>query len=123
MEIVKSKQTDFGEFIFLDEHVVVAEAKSKVNIDASKVKEAIELIENEFNDSYAIILSRKREYSVQPVEVYKYFASLPRLKALAIVLFRQLDILPDNMEQRLYNGPVQKFESIESAHAWLKTFF
>lgn len=116
-------KTDFGQFIFLDEHTVVAEANHGVNIDGSKVQHAIDLIENELSGDYAIILERKEDYSVMPVEVYQFFASVERLKALAIVSYKGRDFLPDNMEKTIYKGRVEKFTSVDQAHAWIKSIF
>ena len=119
----KTHKTDFGEFVFLDNHTVVAEAYEGVNIDGKKVQEAIGLIEKELPGDYAMILSRKEYYSVMPVEVYKFFASLERLKAIAIVTFRKRNLLPDNMEQMIYGGKIEKFISKNEAHEWIKDIF
>lgn len=120
---LKASETDFGQFIFLDEHTVVATAHSNVEIDGEKVKRAISLIEDELPGDYAMILDRKEDYSVVPVEVYKYFGSLERLKAIAIVMHSNREFLPDNMEQRIFGGSIVKFNSIEEAHNWLKDMF
>ena len=117
---VKKLETDFGKFTFLDEYIVVAEAYSGVNIDASKVSRAIALIENEINGDYAMILDRKSDYSVVPIEVYNYFASVKRLKMIAIVSYRSPDFLPNNMENRIYKGRMEKFASIGEAHSRIK---
>jgi len=120
---IKSIESDFGQFIFLDEHTVVAKAYAKENIDAAKVKHAIELIEKEQPGDYGIILDRSSTYSVMPVEVYRFFGSITRLKVMAIVKYREIDVLPENMEQKISGKPVMKFSAIDDAHEWVKTFF
>lgn len=116
-------ESDFGRFTFLDEHAVVATANSGVNIDAEKVQQAVDIIERELPGDYVIILDRKVDYSVMPLEVYKYFASVDRLKALAIVSYRDREFLPNNMERRIYAGRTEKFSCINDAHDWVKKLF
>lgn len=117
---MKTLETDFGRFTFLDRHTVVAEARKGVNIDGNKVKEAILLIEQELPGDYAMILDRKADYSVAPVEVYRYFASIQRLKAIAIVNYHRRGFLPEDMERRLYGGEIESFTSIAAAHDWVQ---
>lgn len=119
----KIQETDFGKFTFLDEHVVVAEALEGVNIDGEKVANAVKMIEEEFPGDYAIILNRKSDYSVMPVEVYTFFNTLKRLRALAIVSYKTRDFLPEGMEKNIFERNIEKFHSVEVAHEWLKTFF
>jgi hypothetical protein len=116
---LKTIRLEFGRFIFLDNHAVVAEAKEGVNIDSKKVQRAIDIIEKELPGNYGLILDRKADYSIMPVEVYKYFASRKRLKALAIVKYADSEFLPDNMEQKIFKGNIEKFSSINAAHAWI----
>ena len=120
---MKTIKKDFGQFTFLDEHTVVAEAYKGVEIDAEKVKQAIELIESELSGEYGMILDRKSEYSIMPIEVYEFFASIERLKVLSIVSYRIHDALPEGTEEAIYGKNIKKFNSIESAHEWMKQFF
>lgn len=114
---------DFGQFNFLDERTVVATAHEGENIDAKKVHDGIALIEQTLPGNYALILNRKNDYSIVPVEVYKYFASLERLKAIAIVHYSNREFLPDNMEQRIFGRTIQKFKTVDDAHDWLNSSF
>lgn len=120
---MKIKTTDFGEFIFLDDTTVVARANSEVTIDGAKVREAISMIEHELPAAYALILDRKHDYAVVPIEVYQYLSSLPRLKAIAIVRYKMRDFLPENMERKLFTGELEKFTSIDDAHIWARGLF
>lgn len=101
----------------------MARANEGVNIDGKKVEYAIDLIEKELPGDYAMILDRKADYSVVPVEVYKFFASREKLKAIAIVTYKGRDFLPDNMEQRIFENKIEKFSSINEAHEWIKGLF
>jgi hypothetical protein len=116
-------KTEFAKFIFIDDQTVIAEAYDGVNIDGKKIRFAIDLIENNVPGDYALILNRKADYSVVPVEVYKFLASLERLKAIAIVRYKARDFLPENMEAILFEGNIKKFFSINEAHEWIKTVF
>lgn len=118
---MKIVEIEFGKFTFLDEATIVAEAHKGVNIDGKKVRHAIELIENEVPGSYVLILDRKADYSIMPVEVYKYFASLQRLKAIAIVTYKKRDFLPDDMEKKIFKSKIEKFSNVSEAHQWAKT--
>lgn len=120
---MKTFETDFGRFVFLDDHTVVAEAYRSVNIDGQKAKSAIALIEQELPGDYVMVLDRKADYSVAPIEVYEFFASIKRLKALAIVNYRRRGFLPEDMERRIYGGQIENFTSIEDAHDWAKSLF
>lgn len=120
---LKTIRTTFGEFSFPDHHTVVATAHKGVEIDADKVQQAITLIEQTLPGDYAMILNRKEDYSFVPVEVYNYFGRLDRLKAIALVIYSDREVLPENMEQRLYKGKINKFNSIENAHDWVKELF
>lgn len=119
----KTIKADFAQFIFLDDSTVVARANDGVNIDGKKVQYAIDLIEKELPGDYAMILDRKADYSVMPVEVYKFFASREKLKAIAIVTYKGRDFLPDNMEQRIFENKIEKFSSINEAQEWIKGLF
>lgn len=117
------KETSFGTFDFVDAHTVIASAHEAVEIDAAKVKHAIELIEETFDGDYALVLNRRSDYSVMPMQVYQFFSAIPRLRAIAIVRYNRREMLPDDMEMRLFDGPLQKFSTLEDACAWVKTLF
>ena len=107
----KTIKSKFGQFIFFDDHTVVAEASYGVNIDADKAQYAIELIEKELSHDYAMILDRKADYSIMPIEVYELFNSRERLKAIAIIEHKKPNILSGNLEQRIFKGEIEKFRS------------
>ena len=115
---IKELCTDFGKFTFLDKKTVVATANHGTNIDATKVQLAIDLIENELSGPYALILDRKSDYSIVPVEVYSFFSSIKRIKAIAIVRYNEREILPNNMEEKIFGKNIEKFSTINEAHEW-----
>lgn len=114
-------KVDFGQLTLLDDQTVVATAKEGANIDGAKVKIAIDLIESELPGDYSLILERKYDYSVMPVEVYKFFASLKKLKAIAIIANSDRTFLPDNMEQRIFGRDLEMFPTIEKAYEWINS--
>ena len=120
---MKTIDLDFGQFVFLDDHAVIAAANEGANIGPGHAQKAVEMIEEKLPGDYALILDRKADYSVMPLEVYRYFDSLKRLKAIAIVKYKDRDFLPNDMESLLYSGMIKKFDSIEDAHHWVKALF
>ena len=115
----KTIKSNFGQFIFLDDHAVVAEANYGVNIDADKAQYAIGLIEKELLNDYAMILDRKADYSIMPIEVYEFFNSRERLKAIAIIEYKKQSVLSGDLEQRIFKGLIEKFASKDDAHEWI----
>jgi len=115
--------TNFGHFIILNERTVVACANEGENINLAKAKIAINLIEKALPAEFVLIMDRKNHYSIEPVEVYKYFGQVVRLRGIAIVTYRSPDFLPDNMEQRIAQVEMRKFSSVEDALMWSEMLF
>ncbi len=116
---MKTIETDFIHISFLDEEVVLVEAKHGVEIDAAKASYGNQLITDEMPGDYGMIIDRKEDYSIVPVEVYKILNSLPHLKAIAIVRHRPATTVSIDMEQRLFKGPLEVFDSVENARKWI----
>ena len=53
-----------------------------------------------------------------PIEVYEFFNSRDRLKAIAIIEYKKQSILSGNLEQRIFKGVIE-FASKDDAHAWV----
>ena len=117
---VNTLELEFGRFTFLDRHCVIATAKHGVNIDGAKVAQAVAMIEQHLPGDYALILDRKEDYSIMPVEVYQFFSRIERLKAVVIVSYNEKKQLPKDMEQKIFGKKIECFSDIESAHHWLK---
>lgn len=116
---MKYIETDFNHITVLDDAAVLIEAIEGVDIDFEKAKYANDLIENTMPDNYGLIIDRKADYSIVPVEVYKGLNNYKRLKAIAIVLHNKRNFLPVTTEQRLFNGQLEVFQTIKEAHEWL----
>ncbi|MDH5258774.1 MAG: hypothetical protein OEX07_12235 [Gammaproteobacteria bacterium] len=117
---MKYIDTDFVHISILDDEVVLVEAMYGVEINAEKSKYANELIENEMQGVYGMIIDRKADYSIAPVGVYKVLNSLDKLKAIAIVTHSKRNFLPVETEKNLFNGALAVFDSIHEAHKWIK---
>ena len=67
-----------------------------------------------------MIIDRKEDYSIIPVDVYEVINSMDRLKAIAIVLYNETAKLGMATEKHLFNGSLAVFDNVEVARVWLK---
>jgi hypothetical protein len=111
--------TDFIHISILDAQSVLVEAMDTVEIDLEKSKYANELIENEMPGDYGMIIDRKADYSIVPVDVYDILNKIQKLKAIAIVTHNKRSYFPVSIEQKLYKGKFGTFQSIKQAHEWI----
>lgn len=105
----------------LDDTTVVLEGRPGVNIDARHARRDNELIAGLMPGDYGIIIDRKADYSIAPVEVYEVLNAMTRLKAIAIVAHRPITAATAPAEKPLYRGLFRTFLSVDDAHAWLKS--
>ncbi len=111
--------TDFIHISILDTRSVLVEAMDAVEIDLEKAKYANQLIENEMPGDYGMIIDRKADYSIVPVDVYNILNNIEKLKAIAIVTYNKKSYFPISIEQKLYKGKLEVFQSIQQAHEWI----
>lgn len=111
--------TDFIHINILDNQTVLVEAVDGVEIDAAKSQYANQLIEKEMPGTYGMIIDRKADYSIVPIEVYNILNSLNKLKAIAIVVHSKRNFLPDDTEKHLFRGELEIFQTIADAHTWI----
>ena len=116
---MKYLDTDFIHISILDDKTVLVEAMEGVEIDLEKSKYANELIESEMPDDYGMIINRKADYSIVPVDVYNILNSLKKLKAIAIVVYKSRNFLPVETEKKLFKGKLEVFDSVQEAHQWV----
>ena len=112
--------TDFIHINILDAETVLVEAFDGVDINAEKSIYANQLIEKEMTNYYGMIIDRKADYSIVPVDVYNVLNSFKRLKAIAIVLHNKRSYFPISAEQKLYKGKLEVFQTVDQAHKWIK---
>jgi hypothetical protein len=117
---MKKINTDFIHISILDDQTVLVEAMEGVDITFEKSKYANQLIEDAMLGNYGMIIDRKADYSIVPVDVYKVLNSLKRLKAIAIVVHNKKSFFPLSAEQKLYQGRLEVFQTINEAHQWLE---
>lgn len=117
--IMKSIDTDFIHIDILDQKTVLVEAVEGVEIDLVKALHANEMIAREMPSDYGMIINRKADYSIVPLDVYNVLNGIPTLKAIAIVVHGKRNFLPINTEKKLFERDLEVFGSIEGARQWL----
>ena len=115
---MKHLDTDFIHISILDSQTVLVEAMDGVEIDLEKSKYANDLIENEMSNDYRMIINRKADYSIIPIDVYKILNGQKKLNSIAIVLNNKPNFLPMSTEKKLFKGKLEFFQTIKDAHEW-----
>ena len=115
---MKYLDTDFIHIQILDPQTVLVEAIDGVEIDLEKSKHANDLIENEMSNDYKMIINRKADYSIVPIDVYKILNGLKKLKSIGIVVNNKPNFLPMSTEKKLFKGKLEFFQTIKDAHEW-----
>ncbi|NIQ11611.1 MAG: hypothetical protein GWO08_17490, partial [Gammaproteobacteria bacterium] len=67
------------------------------------------------------IIDRKEDYSIVPVDVYEVLNGFEKLKAIAIVIYKETSAPNVAIEEYLFNGRMKLFSDVEEAEAWLRT--
>ena len=116
---MKQFDIQFAHIKILDTQTVLVQAKDGIEIDEKKSQIALTLIENEMPADYGLIIDRKADYSIVPIDVYRTLNESNSLKAIAIVLNGKRSVLPDNLEKNLFKGELAVFQTIDEAHEWL----
>jgi hypothetical protein len=116
---MKHINTDFIHISFIDNKTALLEAVEGVEIDKTKSKNIIKLIEKELSGNFGFVIDRKSDYSIAPIEVYTNLNQCNRLKAVAIVVHNKTNFLPSDYEKRFYKGEIKIFEDVSDAHAWI----
>ena len=120
---MKHLDTDFIHISILDPQTVIVEAMDGVEIDLEKSKYLNDLIENEMPNDYKMIINRKADYSIVPIDVYKILNGLKKLKSIGIVLNNKANFLPLSTEKKLFKGKLEFFQTIKDAHEWKNQIF
>ena len=116
---MKYIDTDFIHICILDNTTVLVEAIDGVEIDSEKSRYANCLIESEMPGDYGMIIDRKADYSIVPLDVYRNLNNIKKLKAIALVVHNKTNFLPIDLEKRMYNGQLEVFQYIKEAHEWI----
>jgi len=114
-------QTEFLHATILDESTVLVEAIDGVEINQDKSRHAMTLIAEKMRSDFGMIIHRKADYSITPVEVYDVLNSFASLKAIALVVARQRNFLPIETEKALFKGALEAFQSISEAKIWISS--
>lgn len=116
---MKHIDTDFIHISILDDETVLVEAMEGVDITFEKSKYANQLIADEMPANYGMIIDRKADYSIVPVDVYNVLNSFKRLKAIALVVHNKKSYFPVSAEQKLFQGKLEVFQTINEAYKWI----
>lgn len=116
---MKKIDIHFALIRIMDTQTVLIQARDGVEIDAGKSQKVLELIAKEMPADYGIIVDRKADYSIVPLEVYRALNETDNLKAIAIALNGKRSVLPENTEKNLFRGELAIFQTIAEAHEWI----
>lgn len=97
---------------------IILRGKPGCSVEGPDAKNIIAQIEKRLPGDYVLIIDRVNEYSVAPVGVYKLLNSKPRLKAMAIVVYRSISDTVLKVEKSLCHKPLQTFSDLDSAIEW-----
>jgi len=112
-------ELDFINIYILDDKTVMVEAIDGVEIDAIKARRANDMIARAMPGDYGMIINRKADYSIVPLDVYRILNSIPTLKAIAIVIHKRRNFLPIITEKKLFERELEVFDSVDTARQWL----
>ena len=106
---------------FPNTHSVIAQGKSGANVDRDMVRQVHQVIHDHLGGDYGMIVDRREDYSLAPVQVFDFLNNWVPLKAIAIVTHRTMSKTIAQIDQSLSNKPLALFDSIEEAQAWIDT--
>ena len=118
---MKKIDTGYCDVTFLDDKLLVIEARDGVEITADVSSRGYDAIEKEMPGDYGVIIDRIKDYSIAPVEVYDIMNRRQRLRAVALVAHRQTTVRSAEMERRLSIKPLECFLNLEDAVSWIRT--
>lgn len=116
----RTQQTETITITFFSPRIVMVTPREGIEIDRKAALSNTSIISQEMSSSYGMIIDRKADYSLAPVQVYDLLNSIDALKAIAIVVHNKDNFLPISIEQNLFKGPLNLFESVDAARAWLE---
>lgn len=102
----------------LDDMTVLIEAKEGVEIDQETAASNMAAMVKVMPGNFGMIILRRSDYSIVPIDVYKSLNKIGNLKAIALVLPNKRNALPVATEQKLFKGELQSFMYIREAHEW-----
>ena len=101
-----------------NDNIVTIEGGREVEITEVDAEECKEAIERELTGDYGYLLNRINEYSVA-YKTYEHLNNNERLKCVAVVTYRKNTEINLPLEKNFFTKPVQGFQDIASAKAWL----
>lgn len=116
---MKTIETPAAIATILDERMVLIRAKSGVEINHRGAAEGDRLVSEAMAGDYGLIIDRREDYSVQPVEVFRILNQNKKLKAIAIVAHRPSTVQNAEIDRRLFRGKLAVFGDLDTARNWL----
>ncbi len=101
------------------ENIVLVDGKRGTQITKEKSEKYNAIIENAMNGPYGMIINRKEDYSIAPVQVYNVLNSTENLRCIAIVAYRNITLTTIETEKLLSENPLESFISVGRATEWL----
>jgi len=106
----------------INERVVILRGKPGVEINRQTASSVLTGVEQLVPGEFGLIIDRKADYSVAPVETFDVLNNTPRLKAVAMVTYRPTTTSLAQLDQRLYKGQLKIFNALDAAEAWINAF-
>ena len=116
---MKTIDLEYVTLTFIDDKTVLVEAKYGVEITGEDCPNTHEIIEKEMSADYGMIINRKEDYSIAPLQVYNVLNGFKRLKAIAIVNHKARTAICVETEQKLFRGQLEDFTTVDAARSWL----
>jgi len=102
------------------DNIVLVVAKEGVEINAINAIQSNHIIEEAMGCNYGMIIDRKNDYSIDPVNVYQLLNTIERLKVIALVLHKKSSMSLVSTEEHLFKGPLKAFTDLDAAIEWTK---
>lgn len=123
--LVKEIELRIGRLSVYDNNACVIEVENVDLVGDQDVKSVVDGCEENVKGDYVLISNRTHSYSTNPLELFKILALSRRLKAAAIVSYREstkkLFPVERIIEKEATNNtiPLEFFEDLDSALNWV----
>lgn len=120
---MKTFDTATGIAAILNDRVALIRVRAGMEVGYDNGREVLHQIDDAMPADYGIIIDRAEDYSLDPVAVYQISNNLSRLKALAIVVYRDRSMLTAEIDKRLSRKDIAIFSTIDEAKTWIESKF
>jgi len=119
-ELLEKHELAVGTISFYKNYMIV-EAKEGIAFSYENATELLELCKAYYSNTtpFVYISNRVNSYSFNPTSHFKTAPMFPNLKGYAVVVYDAMSYDIAKMEQTFLNAPVQIFQGLEEAIAWV----